>query len=811
MIRRLAIPLRRYNIHKQSTSTKILSSNYCKYFSTANIEQSHDDSVLNNETNLEYLPDGITRHVDFFGEAITFVNNVDCNTIRSIHHQLPTSSIQSQQSTGANTQTADIVDTQTTSTTTSSSLSSSSLSSDSIINATSSFDGMALCILSRGSANLHTGNDGDGPEARAFHSSAMAWSELIRCAWEWNCTDSGSSNIISSPMLAVASVAPVLAQGGSHYVHRIDRLLSTTRDIPDRPPPSLYEMAQNAASFRDAILPTASYVGISSINGEPIHLVTPRERWHLHALHQLLQNNHQDAMGAYLRLLELYPGDLLGLSLALDVAHTIGDSEAACRAATNVSSYWTERDGGALRLQQSHPAQNMATSLISVGLSSSSSSSRASTAERLAEIAMSRDVEGSGGTSIWAISNCLASEGRSSEMTSKLSSYDGTQSYEACGYLHFNTRMKGYAGIALLDQKRNGADRSALAKYDGGFGNVLEYSGNTVEGKEKGGEEVCLREKRIPRSVRQDVAGAVGSMFTGWFGSSNGNGDGTTNQTQQQSDSSKAVEVQDVKKLKRRMIEDVVCWLPPSPLLLTHATALLLRLTLCKAIPESDDRWADMRVAWSTALQESGNKDTTESKSPIEFMPLAMVASSLVIDPNEHLHSISKVSRPLQCAMQGFHKMGKLMKLGQLKLASTSALDESSNTTLIEDEWREVMKLLAQARDSCHRWEMPTGLSSSTYTLPTSNEASSSSIGWDFDLRQFLEYPLNYAAMQVGDYESLCLARTICSEGTTLRSNCPEVWWRYGNVLDKLGDGVAAENARAASISLGSGEGGGKF
>jgi len=803
------IPLRRYHIHKQSTSTQSLSTIYtCKYFSTANIEQSHDASVLNNETNLEYLPDGITRHVDFFGEAITFVNNVDCNSIKSIYHQLPTS-IQSQQSTGANTQTADIVDAQTVLPSSSSSPS-SELSSDRIINATSSFDGMALCILSRGSANLHTGNDGDGPEARAFHSSAMAWSELIRCAWEWNCNNVDSTNITTSPMLAVASVAPVLAQGGSHYVHRIDRLLSTTRDMPNAPPPSLYEMAQNAVSFRDAILPTASSVGSSSTNEEePIHLVTQRERWHLHALHQLLQDNHHDAMGAYLRLLELYPGDLLGLSLALDVAHTIGDSEAACRTATNVSSYWTERDGGALRLQQSHPAQNMATSLISVGLSSSSSSSRASTAERLAEIAMARDAEGSGGTSIWAISNCLASEGRSSEMTSKLSSYDGTQSYEACGYLHFNTRMKGYAGIALLDQKRNGADRSALAKYDGGFGNVLEYSGNTVEGQEKGGEEVCLREKRIPRSVKEDVAGAVGSMFTGWFGSSNNGGGGSTHQTQQQSDSSKEGKSQDVKRLKRRTVEDVMCWLPPTPLLLTHATALLLRLTLCEAIPESDDRWADMRVAWCTAL-ESANNDTTESKSSIEFMPLAMVASSLVIDPNEHLRSNNKVSQPLQSAMQGLHKMGKLMKLGQLKLVSTSALDESSDTTLIEDEWREVMKLLAQARD-CQRWEMPTGLSSSTYTLPTSNEASSSPIGWDFDLRQFLEYPLNYAAMQVGDYESLCLARTICSEGTTLRSNCPEVWWRYGNVLDKLGDGVAAENARAASISLGSGEGGGKF
>ena len=42
-------------------------------------------------------------------------------------------------------------------------------------------------------------------------------------------------------------------------------------------------------------------------------------------------------------------------------------------------------------------------------------------------------------------------------------------------------------------------------------------------------------------------------------------------------------------------------------------------------------------------------------------------------------------------------------------------------------------------------------------------------------------------------------------------SNCPELWWRYGRVFEMLGDEVTAENARAASISLGSGEGGATF
>lgn len=107
---------------------------------------------------------------------------------------------------------------------------------------------------------------------------------------------------------------------------------------------------------------------------------------------------------------------------------------------------------------------------------------------------------------------------------------------------------------------------------------------------------------------------------------------------------------------------------------------------------------------------------------------------------------------------------------------------------------------------------MPVGMSSPTY-LPPHNDTESTPIphqpiGWDFDTPQFLEHALCFAAMEVGDYESLCMARSICSEGTTLRGNCPEMWWRYGAVLDMLGDEVAAENARAASVSLGSGEGG---
>ncbi len=385
--------------------------------------------------------------------------------------------------------------------------------------------------------------------------------------------------------------------------------------------------------------------------------------------------------------------------------------------------------------------------------------------------------------------------------------------------MHFAVRMKGYGGIALLDRKGAGADRSAIRMYDGGFGSVLEYSGNNVLGLERGWEGASMCELRVPRSVKKDMSGALGSMLTGWFRG----GDNSSGSAAKQNVSTSETEgsdrdmhdQQEKQRFQRRTVEDVLCWLPPSPLLLTHATALLLRLTLCGTIAESDERWADLRVAWTLTIKgQNGDIEFDTNDTPVEYMPLAMVASSLLIDPSE-LH-MNEATPSLKHAMQGLHQFGKLMKLGQLKQVSEST--QASSVTSRVDDWRVVLCHLARAKDSCQRWDMPEGISSSTFFPPydanvhsSVSTPSSQPIGWDFDLRQFLEYSLIRAAMEVGDYESLCLARAVCSEGTTLRSNCPELWWTYGRVLDMLGDEVAAENARAASISLGSGEGGATF
>ena len=55
--------------------------------------------------------------------------------------------------------------------------------------------------------------------------------------------------------------------------------------------------------------------------------------------------------------------------------------------------------------------------------------------------------------------------------------------------------------------------------------------------------------------------------------------------------------------------------------------------------------------------------------------------------------------------------------------------------------------------------------------------------------------------------ESVSLARSVCSQGVTLRPNSPEEWWRYSIVLGLLGDDVASEDALAASLSFGGGQG----
>lgn len=426
----------------------------------------------------------------------------------------------------------------------------------------------------------------------------------------------------------------------------------------------------------------------------------------------------------------------------------------------------------------------------------SSSSSRTSTAERLAETALARDSDSAGGTAVWALAHSLAAEGRSQEMVSRLATSDGVRLHERSGYLAFNTRMSGYGAISMLDTQRSAADRSAIRLYDGSFGHLLQYSGTNVEGADKGSEAVCMRELVVPTSIREDVQEAVGSMFSGWFGSGN-----SEVETKPEPDKATAREMAMPHK---RSAEAVLTWLPPSPISMTHATALLLRLTFSGAISSSDERWADIKSAWASSIVHDDSLLTPNTQTSIEFTPLALLAASILIEPST-LHT-NPVSNKLEMAMEGLHRMGKIMRFGQLKVQAAPSSNENSQV----DEWRQVLTYLARAVDFT-RWEVPSGMSSATYEPPPFDISSRSPIGWDFDTRQFLEYTLCHAAIEAGDYESLMLAKAVCSQGTTLRSNCPEMWNRYAIIMERLGDDVAAENARGASVSMGGGEGSAAF
>ncbi|KAL7525107.1 hypothetical protein ACHAWF_001214, partial [Thalassiosira exigua] len=453
------------------------------------------------------------------------------------------------------------------------------------------------------------------PEARASHASAQAWAEVLR--------ERGASRAATlAPMLAVASAAPVLAQGGICYLRRIGKFLEATV-VEGAPSPSLQRLDERVVSFRDAVLipsAPAEIVGDADRGGLGVPAASappdPRERWHLHALHRLLRDDHRSAMDAYLRLLESHPGDLLGLSLALDVAHALGDADAALRAAANTEGALTPREY----------VGSVGASLVAAGLTPSSCSSAA--AERLAETALARDEVV--GATVWAFVHALGGEGRSSEAVSKLAGYDGAKDYEGCRHLHFRENMGGYGGIAELDQRRAGADGVTQRLYDNTFRRALEYSRNDVAGLVRGEEEVVLSEGRVPRSVKRAVMGAMGLMFEGLFG---GGGDGANRKEGPQDNALDehpvpAQEEIEPKRSKPWTIKDVLPWLPPSPLLIAHAMALLFRLTLCEGVKASDRRLADLHVAWTVVLkggEEAGNVPGDDG-SPIEYMPLAIPA-----------------------------------------------------------------------------------------------------------------------------------------------------------------------------------------
>ena len=196
-------------------------------------------------------------------------------------------------------------------------------------NSMAAMDGFLLCVVSKGKTCTYGGSEG-GLEIKSAHSSAIAWTEALINSMIWNydknnrdieARDSKENTIIPfestmiAPMLAVVSVAPILAQTGIAYVKHLDTLLLQCKSrVPGLPPVQMMDMAYNAIQYKD--------------NTEQFN---ERECMHLQALYHLLHRQYPTALITYLKILRSCPGDALAMSLAMDLSLALGDKQAAFR------------------------------------------------------------------------------------------------------------------------------------------------------------------------------------------------------------------------------------------------------------------------------------------------------------------------------------------------------------------------------------------------------------------------------------------------------------------------------------------------
>ena len=750
------------------------------------------------ERALADLPKGAQIHLDFFGEPVTFLG--DDGSTRT--------------------------------------------GSKDITTAVASLDGFLIGIVSKGKA-FTGGGEEMGINAQAYHSAALAWSELIRHAAVWNNKD------CCCPMLIHTAVAPVLAQSGAAYVHHLDQILkyvdSGVEGLTE--PISLLSLAEKAVErLNDDDGHAFDQIAKSSS-------LTTREVTHLTALKCLLRNDHRRAMVVLYRHVMVCPGDALALSLLLDVCHTLGDSQVALRGASAVSAYWNERKGGMIR--PSIPGYNTVAAAIAVGLAVGG---RRSEAEPLAEAVRGKGEKLAGGMATWALAHVFDAEGRTAEGISACANLDGMVHYEACGFLMFDVVLAGYGVRFALDREERGRGRSpALRLYDSNYEGILEGSGfsrGILHDQPHRRAPIGWRRSKFEKSNRaqafmaevfgkqqQQKAAKDEDRFKE---DSNSNRDLVESNGEVVVDDDKILTVGDVMNISSSLqtndwdpsMEDVLTWLPPTPQFLCDSTLLMLRFTLNGTLSCSNYRWENLRNAWSVYFEIISRYNKDERKycdeeipnandSNIEFYPLACVAASLVAEP--------RITGELQGSggrlQAGLHKMGELLNLG----SATAPVDEDDDemedgsddnknylSTILfkeivadkepdfwlpvldeekREEWKTVLKLLSSSIDGIFD---PTGEDDHDIMKATLDIGFQ---GWEFDVRPFLEHAVVYAACKCGDYESLSIARSICSRGVTLRPNSPEEWWRYSIVLGLLGDEKASEDALNASHSFGGGQG----
>jgi len=586
-----------------------------------------------------------------------------------------------------------------------------------------SLNGFLLAVCTKGKT-CKGGSSQEGPLLQSIHSSAKVWAELL--------LEIRSCRHV--PMAAVAAVGHVLVQANVGYLQSIDILLAHTNDGKIQ----LLPMAQEAVTFK---------------NDERLTL---RERRHLQSLDCLLNHERHQALNILMTLLQQCPGDGLALALATDLCSTLGDRKAALKISGSVAAYWQERK---MAIEGSH----IGLGLICVGLAAGG---RHSEAEHLTTQAMRFFSDKmAGGTASWALAHVMDAEGRVSEGISMLAGNEGMENYEGCGLLFFESRLAGYGARYALDREESGGRTMTLRIYDNYFENVLEYSGYAQQRPWR------RPQSQAPHNFTAKAKTTVGSLLSTFFGGGSKEKGlreeypirDNQNQTFEFENTPPEVGTDSrVAATGVATVEDVLCWLPPTPLLLSDATLTLFKQTLSEKVKHNDFRWTSLQNSWSTLL--------SINETPLP--PNSAVIASLLFDPNS------------LCGLQGtaiefaraLHKMGKLMGLAQNEQRERMIRDNE------KEQWKEIVDLMCQGVDGLHFWEV--------------------------DMRVLTEKAFCHAALKSGDMESLYAARSICSGSITLRPNSPEEWMRYSMVLEAIGDTVAAENARSASVSMGFGEGG---
>jgi hypothetical protein len=117
-----------------------------------------------------------------------------------------------------------------------------------------------------------------------------------------------------APMLVVAAIAPVMAQAGKAYVQYLDTLLEQGDSlVPGMGPLQMLPLAEAVVTRKDD----------ASLND--------RERRHIQAVDCMLRYDYETALLIYSKILRMCPGDVLALSMAMDLANVLGDKDMAFR------------------------------------------------------------------------------------------------------------------------------------------------------------------------------------------------------------------------------------------------------------------------------------------------------------------------------------------------------------------------------------------------------------------------------------------------------------------------------------------------